>query len=400
MKILFFLGLTNPSPGAAWTRISFFAVYFRKRGHKVDVAGTFSKENWVKAGSTVWEGIRIFNICPTLRLKNILFYLFNFFSIVLTLIPFFLFSRPKMVIISVPPVDSAICAFLASRLVRTKVIIDYRDEYEDYKIGQTSSRMNKKIYKLLKALMTKVYLRSELVIAVTKAVAKSLFSRGVINVRIVSNGADITVFRPYDRYATRKKLGIKNHEFIIIYSGKIGEYYRLDVVINALVRLDNEIRNKLKLLLVGVGPDLSKIMALAKVLGLENNVIYLGIKKDKKELAKIISASDVGLIPYDDNPLWRNALPSKFFEYCACGIPVIATVYGDSILARMVRDHQIGLVVPPMNDEALGKAIKRVYEDRSYKEAAGSRARKLVEERFDRNKIAEKFLQLVEEAFR
>jgi glycosyltransferase involved in cell wall biosynthesis len=396
MKVLFFLGLAHPSPGAAWTRIGFFAAYFQRRGHKVDVVGVFPSSLFEKAGARVSDGVRIFNICPTISLQNIFSRLLNIFSYVITLIPFFLFSRPKVVIISIPPVDSAAVAYLASRLARAKVVIDYRDEYEDYKI-KSSSGINRTAFKLLKALMTKIYVKSDLVVTVTQSVAESLSLRGVSNVKVVPNGADATVFRPYNRETNRRKIGIGTDDFVIVYSGKIGEYYRLDVAVHALAKLENEIREKVKLLMVGTAPDLPKITAMAKDLGIENNVIYLGVKNDKKELAEIISASDVGLIPYDDNPLWRSALPAKFFEYCACGIPVIATVYEDSILARMLNEHQIGVVVPPLDDESLGKAIKRIYEDHSYRAKSGVRARRFIEENFEREKIAEKFHHLVME---
>jgi glycosyltransferase involved in cell wall biosynthesis len=117
---------------------------------------------------------------------------------------------------------------------------------------------------------------------------------------------------------------------------------------------------------------------------------------DKAKLASLIAEADVGLIPYDDSPLWKNSLPAKFFEYCACGIPVIATVYEDSLLATLIKQHQIGLIVPSMDQEKLAEAIYWIYGNKSFREAAGKRARKLVEERFDRNKIADEFLKLIE----
>ena len=395
MKILFFLGLTLPSTDAAWTRIGFFAAYFQRRGLIADVVGVFPTGSLGKAGLKIWDNVRIFNICPTINIKNIFFRLLNIFSQVMTLFPLLLFLSPEVVIISIPPIDSAVVAYLASRLTQAKVVIDYRDEYEDYKI-KSSSGISRTTFKLLKTLMTKIYLRSELVVTVTRSVAESLSLRGISNVRIVPNGADATVFRPYDREENRQRLGIGKDDFVVVYNGKIGEYYRLDVAIHALARLEKETREKVKLLMVGTGPDLPKIMAMAKDLELEDNVVYLGVRENRKELAEIISISDVGIIPYDDNPLWKSALPAKFFEYCACGVPVIATVHEDSILSRMLREHQIGLAVSPGDDEGLKKAIIKIYEDPSYREAAGHRARILIEEQFDRKKIAEKFLQLVE----
>ncbi|MHA1835056.1 MAG: glycosyltransferase family 4 protein [Candidatus Baldrarchaeia archaeon] len=400
MKVLFFLGSPNPSPGADWTRIGFFADYFRNRGHRVYVAGIFSPYSLSKAGLICWKDIKIYNICPIFLIENILSLLFNIFSSFITLPLLLVFLRPNLTIISVPTGESAIGAYFASRRVGAKVIIDYRDEWEDYIINKSRSKIYRGAYRLLKTLMTKIYLKSDLISVVTPAIAKSLFLRGVKNVKVVLNGADVSVFKPYDKVVARRELGLCMDDFIIVYNGGIGGYYRLDVVVRALKKFDSVPRDKVKLLIVGEGPDLPKIMSMAKDFGLENNVVYLGVKNDKVELAEVLSTADVGIVPYDDNPLWRNSLPAKFFEYCSCGIPVIATVYEDSLLAKLINKYEIGLVVPPMDEEKLAEAIRYICENKSFRELAGKRARLFIEEKFDRSKIAEKFLSLVGECMR
>ena len=157
--------------------------------------------------------------------------------------------------------------------------------------------------------------------------------------------------------------------------------------------VDRGLRN-VKLVIAG-GGELEKVLNLSLKLGVSSNIEYKGVINDKAELARLIAEADVGLIPYDDNPLWKNSLPAKFFEYCACGIPVIATTHQDSLFATLIREYEIGMTSPPMNEEKLAEAIYRIYKDKSFREAAGKRARSLIEEKFDRNKIAEDFLRLV-----
>jgi glycosyltransferase involved in cell wall biosynthesis len=144
------------------------------------------------------------------------------------------------------------------------------------------------------------------------------------------------------------------------------------------------------------GGEVNKVLSIAHELGVYDFVEYKSVVNDKRELAKLIAESDVGLVPYDDNPLWKNSLPAKFFEYCACGIPVIATAYDDALLTKFIRRYEIGLIVPPMDDGRLAEAVYQVYQNSQFRELAGKRARAFIEERFDRNKIAEEFLRLVE----
>jgi glycosyltransferase involved in cell wall biosynthesis len=395
MKVLFFLGFPNPFAGAGWTRIGFFAKYFKDRGYDVTVIGIFSPKSLDAAGFKSWKGIPIYNVIPNFMIESMFFLTFNVLSSIILLPIMFPVLKPRIVVISLPSGEPAVGAYLASKITRAKIVFDVRDEWEDYAISKASSKVFRGAYKLFKALMTSLYNKGDLVIAVTQPIARSLRLRGVRKVKILPNGADVNIFRPYEKDAVRRRLGLKNDEFIIVYEGGIGGYYRLDVVVRALARLSNEVRNKMRLLIVGPG-EVSNILSLAENFGLKDNVIYLSVKNDKVELAQIISAGDVGIVPYDDNPLWKNSVSAKFYEYCACGIPVIATVYDDSLLADMIRGHEVGLTTPPMDDKKLSEAILWIYRNAQLREAMGRRARALMEEKFDRNRIADEFLKLVE----
>jgi glycosyltransferase involved in cell wall biosynthesis len=397
MKVLFFLESPNPSPGAGWTRIGFFAKHFKDRECDVAVVGIFSPKSLNAIGFRSWKGISIYNVIPVIPAfwnQCVPALIFNILSSIMLAPIIFLALRPKVVIISLPA-ESAVGAYFASKLTRAKVVFDVRDEWEDYVICKASLKTFKRAYRLLRALMTSLYNKGDLVVAVTRPIARSLRLRGIRKVEIVPNGADINVFRPYEKDAARRKLGLKDDEFVIVYEGTVGGYYRLDVVVRALARLDNVIRNKIRLVMVGRGgiPD---VLRLAENLRLKSNIVYLGVRNNKVELAQIISAGDVGLVPYDDNPLWKDHVPAKFYEYCACGIPVIATVYDDSLLAEIIKEHKLGLTIPPMDEKKLTEVVHQIYEDVEFRKSAGKRARSLIEEEFDRNKIAKSFFDMVE----
>ena len=119
-------------------------------------------------------------------------------------------------------------------------------------------------------------------------------------------------------------------------------YYRLDAVLGALRKVIHKADN-VKLLMVGYGFNVKAVLNLSKELGLESRVFYLGSKEDKSELAEILSASDVGLIPYDSNPLWKTTIPAKALEYFACGLPGTVTYYEDSLIGKLISENRIGL---------------------------------------------------------
>jgi len=398
VRILFVLGLPIPRPDAAWTRIGFFARYLKKRGYNVSILGAFSPEVLNLPSIKKWKDLRLFNLNPMFLTKNIPLRALNIFLSLFTLPMLFILLRPRLVIISVPPGELSLGAYFASRFIKAKVLFDIRDEWEDYIVNYMNKR-NKRYAKLamfLKSLMTRIYVKSDFVITVTEPMAKSLRRRGVRRVKLIPNGADIRIFKPYDKTVVRRRLGIAVSDFIMIFSGAVGEYYRLDLIVKALAMLKKDIQKKIKLLIVGrKTPELLKMMAMAKLFGLNDNIIYLGVKHDKEKLAEILSAADLGLVPYDDNILWKNSIPAKFYEYCACKVPILATAREDSVLAKLIVEHKIGLTVPPLAIEKLAEAIYQIYNDRNFRETASKRARALIEKKFDRNKIAEEFLNFL-----
>jgi glycosyltransferase involved in cell wall biosynthesis len=375
-------------------RTAFFAEYFSLRGHNVSVVGVFSATTLRKAGVSRSNQIRVINMIPTLMTSGIFSLILNLISSTLASFFAIIFARPEIVIISVPQGETGLGSYVAGKFLRRKLVIDYRDEWEDYAIGIATCPIHKKFYKFLKSLMTRCYTKSDLLVTVSEALTTSLLQRGITAAKVISNGADLNLFKQYDKEVLRSKFGLQKNDFVFVYSGGIGVYYKLDIVIKALKKIMNDAKN-VKLILVGYGNDVNRVLNLARDLDLLDRVFYLGVKTDQLELAQVLSASDIGIVPFDSNPLWKNALPAKAMEYFACGLPVLATVYTDSILGKIIREHNIGLISDPENIDALAGNMDRLYKDRLYSNEAGRRAMSLAKERFDRSNIAKDFLGML-----
>lgn len=389
LKILFVLGFPNPFPGAAWTRIGFFSDAWSQKGHSVEVLGAFNYKSLQKRGARKSGRVNIFNLIFKMGLNHPLIFASNSAVSFMVSTLFLIARKPNVVIVSVPSGEVGLGALIASKLVGVKCIVDYRDEWEARAIGLVNTRIGKSFYSAVKKLMASLHAKCHLVVAVTPNFMTSLKRRGVTNVRLIPNGADTKIFRPpSDRKGKQS--------FTIFYLGHIGGYYRVDVAVKAIKRfLDNGSRN-IKLVIVGQG-EVDRLLHLASELGISSNLEYRGEISDKAKLAELMAEADVGLVPYDNNPLWRNTLPTKFFEYCACGVPVVATVYEDSILAKLVNEHGVGLTVPPMDKDRLARTIEELYYNPEFVIAASKRARLMVEKSFDRAKIAKDLFNLVKQ---
>ena len=354
MKFLFVIGLPVPYPGAAWARIESLVNSLINAGHQVLIIGTEKRKNLPYLVNVFLKTREALNI-PTFfitTLINILRY------------------RPNLVIISIPPAIHALGASLACYVSRKKMIFDYRDQWEDYLIGKAFTGIKKLAYRILKIIMTYFYLRATLIITVTPPFVDYLLKRKVKNVYLIPNGADTNLFKPVDdKKSLRIKYGLGENDFILIYIGYVGKYYKLDVCVKSLARhIEMDPSARTKLLIVGEGEDVKRVFELSKLLKIEDRIIYMGVKYDKKKLAELIALADIGLIPYDKNYLWKSALSTKFFEYAACGIPIIATVWSQSILAKIIDKEKIGMYVKPENVEELVSAISFLSSNKDFLE--------------------------------
>jgi phosphatidyl-myo-inositol dimannoside synthase len=141
---------------------------------------------------------------------------------------------------------------------------------------------------------------------------------------LITNGVDTDLFRPMSGSDARTELGFGADEFVIGFSGSVERWYAIDDMIRALPDL---IRYHPRTRLLIVGGSLftdyrAELEILAKDLGISDRIMFTGTKP-YHELPRYIACMDVCAIPLSP-PQWGEiALPNKFFEYSACGKPII-----------------------------------------------------------------------------
>jgi glycosyltransferase involved in cell wall biosynthesis len=96
-----------------------------------------------------------------------------------------------------------------------------------------------------------------------------------------------------------------------------------------------------------------------------------------------------GLLLLDDTPAFREALPSKLYEYLGCGLPVVVTDLPRQ--AAMVGDARAGVVVPsgPLSGAATAAVLRGWSSERAGLEAVTEGARCWAAAHRDENPYAE-----------
>ena len=115
----------------------------------------------------------------------------------------------------------------------------------------------------------------------------------------------------------------------------------------------------------------------------------------REEVAELLGQVRAGLVPFHPEPNHINARPNKIFEYMAAELPVIASDF--PLWQELVAASGAGLLVDPLDPEAIAGAIGQVLERPGDAEAMGRRGREAVRERYNWDREKEKLLALYEE---
>lgn len=207
---------------------------------------------------------------------------------------------------------------------------------------------------------------SDEVVAVSDDVARRLGVGRLLGerLRVIENGAVRPVLGP--REQSRHDLGVPATERVVLCLARIEAPKRHDLLIEAWRQVGAA---DAVLLVAGDGPGRAACEQRASELGLDS-VRFLG---DRRDAARLLSASDVLVLPTD-----REGLPLTVLEAMAAGVAVIASDVGG--LRSLDRDALA--LVAPGSAPALAEQIRRLLGDTDAREALGARGRVLAEQRF------------------
>jgi glycosyltransferase involved in cell wall biosynthesis len=139
----------------------------------------------------------------------------------------------------------------------------------------------------------------------------------------------------------------------VLCHGAIEERYGLDLIVRAVARLAPELPG-LRFRLMGQGSHLEHVLALARELGVEPQVDYLGFVPFATMIEEILAA-DAAVVPVKANPYSVLVHTNKMYEYVAMGRPVVASRL-DSVAAYFPENTL--LYFEPGDDADLARKLR------------------------------------------
>ena len=225
----------------------------------------------------------------------------------------FTFRKRKPDLLLADDLESGIAAALISTIFKIPFVFDFIDDYS--LIASYEGRRLR--YQLLKFLERVIPVRADLVIVATPQIKKFCLDLGIPDkkLRTIPNGVDTEQFKPgFGDDATRKRLNLKDDR-VILFLGKINEYYNLEFVFKAIPSVLKDFPDT-KFLFVGDGNYLNHLKGLSHRLKIEEAVIFTGFLPPE-EIPNIINLSDICVFSLPND----GAL--VIFEYMACAKPSV-----------------------------------------------------------------------------
>jgi D-inositol-3-phosphate glycosyltransferase len=241
---------------------------------------------------------------------------------------------------------------------------------------------------------------ADMLIASTDIEAKqliNLYDADPGRVEVVQPGVDLTVFRPRDTDAARRRLDLPTDAHVVLFAGRLQPLKAPDVLLRAVALLLDEtptLRSRLVVPIVGgpSGTGLEHPEALAELadrLGI-GDVVRFVPPVPPAELAVWDAAASVVAVPSYNESFGLVAAEAQ-----AAGTPVIAAAVGG--LATVVADRESGLLLDTHEPADWASALRQVLLDDAFRARLAQGARERAQ-MFSWEATAERTLDVYERA--
>ncbi len=267
----------------------------------------------------------------------------------------------------------------AARIARIPIVIASRRSLSQFKAGKPH-------YPLMERLANRI---TDLIVANSDAVKQDVICQEKVEpskVTVIYNGIDPSLYDIPADPGLRASLQIPEGARVIGVVANLIHYKGHRFFLQA----SQEVKRKhsdVKFLLIGDGPCRGELESLARELGLEKDVLFLGSRQD---IPQLLALMDVAVLPS-----LEEGFPNAVLEAMAVSKPVVATRVGGT--PEAVVHGKTGLLVPPRDPRALADAILELLGDPRLAQQMGKAGRGRVKKEFGLDRMIQEMEGLYEE---
>jgi glycosyltransferase involved in cell wall biosynthesis len=314
-------------------------------------------------------------------------------AIWIALLPF-IALRCKMRKIDAVYIDETIplTPWIARTFFGPRVVVTVADFFVDIyltkpgwkaSLGRWLREFDLKAWRKLPAIMTRA-----------KATREFLAKNGIdpACVHPIYDPCDMTIYRPVDRLAARKRFGYSDQHVVLMHHGILHPNKGNDRILRSLAKLKTQLP-QLRYLLVGDGAEMENLRALAKELGIEDIVQFTGWLPKLSDVNEAINAGDIGLVMRVGQQSDDFHMTGALVHSMACGLPVLAAKLGG--VSEVVTEDENGLMFPPDQMEIFETKLTRLAGDAGLRKRLGIAALEKSRQCFDMKAVTEQTAEMI-----
>lgn len=285
--------------------------------------------------------------------------------------------RPDVLHAHSPALD-LLPALRVGRRLGLPVVYELRALWEDAAVDHGTTTEGSLRYRASRALESWALAQADHVTTICEGLRAEVASRGVPagRITVIPNAVDVAAFRFGEApdVALRSALGFDGCE-VVGFAGSFYAYEGLDLLVEAVARLA-PLRPRLRVLLLGGGPQEQALRAQVDAAGLADRVVFPG-RVPHVDVQRYYGLIDVLAYPRHRMRLTELVTPLKPLEAMAQGRMFVASDVGGH--RELVRDGETGFLFPAGDASALAAAITRVLDGRDGWARIAAQARRFVE---------------------
>ncbi|MGH9537612.1 MAG: glycosyltransferase family 4 protein [Terriglobales bacterium] len=284
-------------------------------------------------------------------------------------------DAPEVVVATSTPLTIGIPGYLLSRLRRVPFVLELRDLWPDCVVAWDVVR-DKLLIRAGYWLEAFLYRKAQKILAVTEGIRQELLRKGIApeKVSVITNASDIDLFTPSGARADLAALAeVPSDAFVCIHSGSLGFSNCVEFLLDVAEELKDVPR--IHFIILGAGPQ--KAWLVAEADRRELRAVHFLQAVPKTQVPGFLRSVQLGIAAFRPSPLTYIFLPNKFFDYLACGLPVMVNFDGEA--RQHLEQANAGIYTPPDNPAACAQAIRELASSPERAHAMAGNARRLAE---------------------
>jgi glycosyltransferase involved in cell wall biosynthesis len=336
VRVLIFTQYFTPEVGATQTRLHTFAAGLAVRGHDVEVICEVPNhpQGLVRPGygerlvdRRSLDGFRVRYVwvrtSPTKTTPSRLAF-YGSYMVMAAAVGSFT-RRPDVIFASSPPLPVAAAAAIVARRHRVPWVMDVRDLWPEaaVAVGELS---NPRMLAAAERLERRLYESAAAITTVTGPFRESIAAKvgDDENIHLIPNGTTRLYLDAANLEPNRASLGLPPDKFIWTYAGNVGVAQGLETAVDAAAILGDGFQ----LFILGDGPMRRELEERARSLPVGFVAFHEQVAPE--EAVAYLRASDALLVPLAADRILDKFVPSKLFDCCAVGRPVIVVSCGEA----------------------------------------------------------------------